>query len=61
MLIITGISRNRTEAESDFYFFFLGLTGLGILLWVFLFSVAIVDSFPKAGKKTLPFAALVTK
>ena len=61
MSIITGVSRNRTEAESDFYFFFSGLAGWGVLLWVFLFPVAAVDSFPGAGGRTLPFAALVAK
>ena len=62
MLIIIGIFRNRTEAElSDFRFFFLGLTGLGVPLWVLLFPVAAVDSFPGAGGRILPFAALVAK
>ena len=61
-MIITGISRNRTEAELfNFRFFFLGLTGLGVPLWVLLFPVAAVDSFLRAGGKTLPFTALVTK
>ena len=61
MSIITGISRNQTEAESDFYFFFLGLTGLGIPSWVLLFPMAAIDSFLRAGEKILPFTALVTK
>ena len=61
MLIIIGVFKNRTKAESDFCFFFLGLTGWGVPSWVFLFPVATVDSFLRAGGRILPFAALVVK
>ena len=44
-----------------FLFFFSGLAGLGVPLWVFLFPVAAVDFFPGAGGRILPFTALVAK
>ena len=61
VLIIISIFKNRTEAESDFYFFFLGLIRLRIPLWVFLFFMATVNSFSGAGGRILLFMALVTK